>query len=57
MELDGSRSGVRRNRGRRCPRMKKVPGRSGFTLRCRDATNVRKRERKKKKGDNQKSTK
>ena len=48
MELDGRGSGVRRNKGRRCPKMKRVSGQSGFTLRCHDATNIRRRERKKK---------
>ena len=38
-------SGVRKRRRRRCPRTKRVPGQSGFTFRCHDATNVRKRER------------
>ena len=41
-------SGVRRRRRRRrCPGMKRVPGWSRLTLKCHDATNVRRRERKK----------
>ena len=40
-------SGVRWRRRRRCPEMKRVPGRSRLMLKCRDATNVRGREREK----------
>ena len=39
------RCGVRMRRRRRCSRMKRVQGHSGFTFRCHDAINVRKRER------------
>ena len=38
-------SGVRRRRRSRCPKTKRVPGQNGFTFKCHDATNVRKRER------------
>ena len=43
--MRGSR--VKRRRRRRCPGTKRVQGQSRLTLRCRDATNVRGRERKK----------
>ena len=39
--------GVRKRRRRRCPGTKRVLGRSGLTLRCHDASNVRGKERKK----------
>ena len=38
-------SGIRRTRRRSCLEMKRVQGHSGFTFRCHDAINVRKRER------------
>ena len=50
---DPNRRKGRIRRRSRCPRMKRVLGRSRLTFRCHDATNARKRERER---DNRKST-
>ena len=47
MEPEVRGCGVKRRRRSRCLGTKKVPGRSRLTLRCHDATNIRRRERKK----------
>ena len=39
------RSGVKWRRRRKCPRTKKVLGRSRLTFRCHNATNVRNKEK------------
>ena len=41
-------SGVRSRRRRICPETKRVPRQNGFMFRCRDATNIKGRERRKK---------
>ena len=44
-ESNMRRSRIRGGRRRRCPRMKKVLGRSGFLFRCHKVTNEREREK------------
>ena len=54
-ELDVRWSRIRGGRRRRCPRTKRVPGRSKFWFRCHRAINEREREREREKGINRKA--